>query len=105
MADFKDVVKQLEKNKVSQDAGFSALETALGADTLAKSQKEENEKNKKKKDEKELSYLQKMGQEIGLLNKNFRDLAKDFANSVLPNPLAPLKTMKGSVPVAFFALL
>lgn len=78
MADFKDVVKQLEKNKVSQDAGFSALETALGADTLAKSQKEENEKNKRKKDEKELSYLQKMGQEVGLLNKNFRDLAKEL---------------------------
>jgi len=78
MADFKDVVKQLEKNKVSQDAGFSALETALGADTLAKSQKEENEKNKREKETKELTYLQNLGNEIGLLNKNFRDLAKEL---------------------------
>ena len=78
MADFKDVVKQLEKNKVSQDAGFSAIETALGADTLAKSALEENTKNEIKLKNKELTYLQNLGNEVGLLNKNFKDLTKEL---------------------------
>ena len=47
----------------------------------------------------------RMVEQLISTNGFFRDLAKDFANSVFPNPFAPLKRRKGSVPVAFIASL
>lgn len=75
MSSFAEVVKQLKQNKVSQDDGFVRVESALGV-TGAKSLQEEKDKNATNIKNKELTYLQKMGDEVGLLNKNFKDLTK-----------------------------
>ena len=77
MSSFAEVVKQLKENKVSQDDGFVRVESALGV-TGAKSLQEEKAKKEANIKDKELTYLQKMGEEVGLLNKNFKSLAKEL---------------------------